>query len=145
MSKDSSSIKSKFSDTLKSLTKEDRLDMEANLLVMQFIGIADERMEEGRISKKELAEKVGTSASYITQVFRANRKPNWLFLAKVQEALDLKFEVSTVERRNEWMKEELMDYHNRWRKSSTLSSRDKTDHNESLLSIERNEDYALAG
>lgn len=49
------------------------------------------------MSKKLLAEKVNTSASYITQLFRGDSLPNFNILAKMQRVLGLKFEIKGKE------------------------------------------------
>lgn len=78
--------------------KEDLTASKADLLAMQFLGLVDQKMEEENISKKELARMIGTSASYITQLFRGNRRPNWIILAKMSMELGLEFQVINVEK-----------------------------------------------
>jgi ribosome-binding protein aMBF1 (putative translation factor) len=86
-------IKSSFDELFKSFTDEELLEQEARLLSFQFLSEIESAMERQRMSKKELAEKVNTSASYITQLFRGDRLANFNILAKIQRALDLKFEI----------------------------------------------------
>jgi len=145
MTKKKKSIISEFNETLNQMTVEERLELDANLLAMGFLGLIDEIMVERKISKKELAEGVGTSPAYITQLFRGNRKPNWSFLAKAQRELDIQFDISTLEKRNEWMRDELMEYHNRWIKSAPLKDTKTREGNYSIMTIEKDQDYALAG
>ena len=57
-----------------------------------------------------MAEKIGTSASFITQLFSGDRKPNWSILAKMSLELDLYFKVSTEVQFREKVKEELQRY-----------------------------------
>lgn len=145
MTKKKNNIINQLNETLNELTVEERLELDASLLAMGFLGLIDEVMEERNISKKDLAKGVGTSPAYITQLFRGNRKPNWSFLAKVQQELDIKFDISTLEKRNEWMRSELMEYHNRWIKSAHLKDAKTREGNYSIMSIEKDQDYALAG
>ncbi|KAB2869469.1 MAG: helix-turn-helix transcriptional regulator [Bacteroidales bacterium] len=88
-------IKTKFDELLNSTTPEEQFEHEAQLLAFKFLSIIDAEMEAQNISKKALAEKVGTSQSFITQLFRGDRKPNWTILAKMQKELGLQFTIST--------------------------------------------------
>ena len=88
-------IRAKFDELLAFEDKSEKVEFDAGLLAMRFLGLADAEMARQKISKKELAASVGTSASFITQMFRGDRKPSWTMLAKMQDALDLKFKIST--------------------------------------------------
>ncbi|MGY6523481.1 MAG: helix-turn-helix domain-containing protein [Mongoliitalea sp.] len=111
------SIKQEWDALFNSISQEDLIASKANVLAMQFLGLVDQKMEEQNISKKVLAQKIGTSASFITQMFRGDRKPNWNILAKMSMELGLEFKVMTEEKINERVSEELMAYHQRWTKS----------------------------
>ncbi|WP_276362773.1 helix-turn-helix domain-containing protein [Daejeonella sp. H1SJ63] len=86
-------IKTSFDQLFNNFTDEELLEQEARLLSFQFLSEIESAMEKQRMSKKDLAEKVNTSASYITQLFRGDRLANFNILAKIQRALDLKFEI----------------------------------------------------
>ena len=45
------------------------------------------------MSKKDLATAIGTSASYITQLFRGNKMINLEMLAKIQQALEIDYDI----------------------------------------------------
>lgn len=68
-------------------------EFETRMIMYRFLSIVDEKMEELDMSKKDLAELIGTSASYITQLFNGNKIVNLPTLAKFQKALDIKFKV----------------------------------------------------
>ncbi len=72
------------------------------------MGLVDLNMEKLGMSKNELASKLGTSASFITQLFRGDRKPNWKILAKMSIALELDFKIVTEDSLKEKFKEETM-------------------------------------
>ena len=91
------SLKKDFENLLSFQSKEEELDFQADLLAMQFLGLVDQEMERNNISKKALAEKIGTSASFITQLFRGDKRPNWSMLAKMAQTLDIQFKVMTDE------------------------------------------------
>lgn len=90
-------IKRSFDELFNSFTKEELIDQEARLLAFHFLSEVEHALEQQGLNKKALAERIGTSASYITQLFRGDRLPNFTILARIQEALSLKFEVKAKE------------------------------------------------
>jgi transcriptional regulator with XRE-family HTH domain len=111
------SIKNEWENLFNEISYEDRVSSLADVLALQFLGLVDRKMGLESISKKELAEKIGTSASFITQLFRGDKKPNWNILAKMSMELGLEFKVMTEELLQEKVREELMAYHQRWAKT----------------------------
>ena len=92
-SNDPQKIKEAFDQFFNSFTEEEKLESSARLLMFRFLSIIEVRCEELGWNRKQLAEKVGTSASYITQLFRGDKLINMLTLAKFQKALGLEFEI----------------------------------------------------
>src|SRR5690554_4388087 len=74
--------------------KEDETTFETRMINYRFLSIIDEKMDELDLSKKDLAEAIGTSASYVTQLFRGDKILNLSTLAKLQNALNVKFKIS---------------------------------------------------
>lgn len=97
-------IKESFDELFNSFTKEELIDQEARLLSFHYLSAIETALEVQNLSKKALAEMVGTSPSYISQLFQGDRLPNFTILAKIQNALNLKFEIkakaSTLEAAN---------------------------------------------
>jgi transcriptional regulator with XRE-family HTH domain len=60
----------------------------------KFLDRIQEIADQKGLKKKDLAQKIGTSASYITQLYRGHKLLNLMTLAKFQRALDIEFEVS---------------------------------------------------
>ncbi|HPQ35750.1 MAG TPA: helix-turn-helix transcriptional regulator [Tenuifilaceae bacterium] len=114
-------IKSKFDELLNSITPEEQIEHEAQLLAFKFLSIIDAKMEEQSISKKALAKKIGTSQSFITQLFRGDKKPNWTILAKMQKELDLLFTVSTNDEIEQRVVEAISQAHKVWVKEGCYS------------------------
>ncbi len=85
-----------FNELFDNLTEKDKLDNEAKLIMFRFLDIVERKREKKNWSRKELAKKVGTSASYITQLMRGDKLINMLTLAKMQRALNIKFDISEL-------------------------------------------------
>jgi len=73
--------------------KEEKIELEAELLHLKFIKVIEEAMKLEGISKTEIASQLTTSKSYITQLFSGDRLINMKTLARLQDVLDISFEV----------------------------------------------------
>jgi ribosome-binding protein aMBF1 (putative translation factor) len=136
-----------FDELLTHKNEEEQLEHDAQMLAFQFLTKVDKVMEEKGISKKDLAQKVGTSASFITQMFRGDRKPNWTILARMQRELGLTFKVTTQEEIEELLGDNILDYHRNWTKSRSYARRKGIqDLPEAIMYIEESEQpMAYAG
>ncbi|HKI44241.1 MAG TPA: helix-turn-helix transcriptional regulator [Balneolales bacterium] len=86
-------IKSSFDQFFDSFSEEELFEQRAHLLAFKFLSEIEKAMEEEGVNRKELAQRIGTSASYITQLFRGDRLLNFNTLAKIEKVLDLDFEI----------------------------------------------------
>jgi len=77
-----------------SLSEEDKLHNEALILSARFLEIVQDALDEQGLSRKDLAERMGVSPSYLTQLFRGNRLLNMKAAVQMETALELKFHVS---------------------------------------------------
>ena len=85
----------KLIDSLNSEPIDDKLS--ALILQDRFISEIEKLMEENEnMSKKILAEKLNTSSSYITQVFRGKKFLNFLTLSKLQRIFNVQFKIEAV-------------------------------------------------
>lgn len=142
------SIKKEWDNLFSEISYEDRVASMADVLALQFLGLVDRKMELENISKKELAEKIGTSASFITQLFRGDKKPSWNILAKMSIELELDFKVLTEELFQEKVQEELMAYHQRWSKTQEyLKLKDQVTNPHLVMAVSQSgeDEYAMAG
>lgn len=142
------SLKEEFDNLLKMESIEEELDFRADLLAMQFLGLVDEKMERNNISKKALAERIGTSASFITQLFRGDKKPNWKLLARMSDALDINFKIITDDLIDEKVGEAIMDYHRKWTHTQKyLRLRNQKSNPNLVMAVEPTgeDEYAFAG
>jgi transcriptional regulator with XRE-family HTH domain len=71
----------------------EKLEFEASKIHLDFIEELSKMMEEQSMSKSELAEKIGTSKSYITQLFSGDKMVNLVFIAKIQRIFNVKFNI----------------------------------------------------
>jgi len=140
------SLKNEWEAIIGNNSPEEEIAFKADLLAMQFLGIVDQKMEELDMSKKELAHKIGTSASFITQLFRGDRKPNWNTLAKMSLELGIEFKILSQDLLQEKVKEELMEYHQRWSKTQEyFNLKNQITNPHLVMTVIVEDDYAMAG
>jgi|LakMenE01Jun11ns_1017448.scaffolds.fasta_scaffold9725702_2 transcriptional regulator with XRE-family HTH domain len=87
-------IETAFKTMLSFDNEQDQLELEAKLIMAKFLEKIQEIATQKGLKKKDLAEKIGTSASYITQLYRGHKLLNLMTLAKLQRALDIEFDVA---------------------------------------------------
>jgi transcriptional regulator with XRE-family HTH domain len=85
-----------FLDIFENPSESDIIESDAYLLMGEYLFLIEKKMEEISMSKKELAEKIGTSASYLSKFFNLNQLINFKTLAKIQKALDVRFELKDL-------------------------------------------------
>jgi len=89
-------IRKAFCDAISSIDTQDDFNHEARMIMYRFLGEVERISDEKNMNRKELASKIGTSASYITQLFRGYKLINLPTIAKFQKALDFKFEIKAI-------------------------------------------------
>lgn len=87
-------IETAFKTILSFDNEQDQLELEAKIIMAKFLEKIQEIAAQKGLKKKDLAQKIGTSASYITQLYRGNKLLNLMTLAKLQRALDIEFDIS---------------------------------------------------
>ncbi len=87
-------IETAFKTILSFDNEQDQLELEAKLIVAKFLEKIQEIAAQKGLKKKDLAQKIGTSASYITQLYRGHKLLNLMTLAKLQRALDIEFDIA---------------------------------------------------
>lgn len=86
-------IKEGFGNLANSLSQKDKFDNDAKVLMFRFLEIIDEERSQRSWSRKELAESIGVSASFMSQLYNGDKLINFTQLAKLQDALGLSFKV----------------------------------------------------
>lgn len=80
-------------DELFNLETEDQIEVDAYLLASRFLSVVEEHAELNGLTRGSLAELVGVSAPYLSQVFRGNKLMNLTLAAKFQRALKFEFSI----------------------------------------------------
>jgi transcriptional regulator with XRE-family HTH domain len=83
-----------FEDLFTFKNKEDKIEHDAQMISYRILSELEKICDQKNISKKALADMVGTSKSYITQLFNGTKSINTSIMAKFEHALDARFEVS---------------------------------------------------
>lgn len=90
-------IQKAFGESLLSnkIDKESSLH-NARMIMYKFLSEVERLCDERELSRSDLAKMIGTSRSYITQLFRGNKLINLETLAKLEESLDIEFKISAI-------------------------------------------------
>ncbi len=83
----------RFIDALSPKTQEDRIQFEAEKIHLDLIFLLKEMMEKRGLNRKQLAELLGVSPSYLTQLFTGDKLINLKTIARLQEIFGVKFKI----------------------------------------------------
>jgi transcriptional regulator with XRE-family HTH domain len=89
-------IEKSFEELSRSVSESDRIMIETRLLMYRFLSEIDKIIAERGISRKELAQLAGTSASYITQLYQGKKIINLQMLTRIKKALNINFKIEVV-------------------------------------------------
>lgn len=89
-------IQKAFQDLLEPASREEKLELETLMLSARFLSAVEQVCQNRNILKKDLAQMIDTSPSYITQLFRGNKIINMETIARMQLALNVEFEIKLV-------------------------------------------------
>lgn len=70
----------------------------AQMLSFRFLSEVEKVTDERNILRKDLAKSINVSPSYITQLYRGTKLLNIETLAKIEAALDIRFDVKIVQK-----------------------------------------------
>lgn len=105
-----STIDKELSNLL-SLMKHDnekqKLRHDAYILMAGYLSEIEAIQKKYKITRKELAERIGDKPPYLTQVFRGNKPLNFFTLAKIKKALNIRFEVRAIDLKEKFTKDKL--------------------------------------
>ncbi|MBA6313868.1 helix-turn-helix domain-containing protein [Cellulophaga baltica] len=77
--------------------KEVDYDIEAKVIASKLLSEIAEIADKNNMNRKTIAELIGTSASYLTQLYRGNKLLNFVTLAKLKDKLNLNIEIKISE------------------------------------------------
>ncbi len=77
-------------------TVDEQDEAAAHSIAFNFLSEVETLMDEQGLTRRALAEAVGTSPSYITQLFRGDRILNLLMAARMQRVLGVLFKVKAM-------------------------------------------------
>lgn len=76
---------------------EEDYDNEAKVIASKILSEVDFIIDKKKLTRKKVAELIGTSASYLTQIYRGNKLLNFTTLAKLKKKLDFNIEIKVTE------------------------------------------------
>lgn len=89
-------LNTEFNDLFSFDTEKDKHEYNAQMISYRILSEVERVCEERKLKKKDLAQKIGTSKSYITQLFRGSKSINTQVMAKFEDVLDISFEIKAV-------------------------------------------------
>lgn len=93
MSSENEKLMNELESLLAFNSEKEKLELEATLLHLKFVRIIEEAMKQEGLSKKNLADKLNTSKSYITQLFSGDKFLNIKTLARLEQLLNISFSI----------------------------------------------------
>lgn len=87
-------IANQFSSLLNSKTKERQVKRDAQILMDNFLSEIERLYKDDGLNRKDLAQNIDISESYISQVFNGKKPLNFVTLAKIKRALKINFDVT---------------------------------------------------
>ena len=73
-------------------------EVEAKVLASKVLSEISTITDKKELNRKSVAKLIGTSASYLTQLYRGSKLLNFITLAKLKDKLDLDFEIKIKEK-----------------------------------------------
>lgn len=95
--KNKKDIQKAFDELLTPLSYKEKIKDDALLIMARFLSEVEKKYKEKGWRRKDLAKAIGTSPSYITQLFRGTKIINLETIAKFQDVLNIKFYVSSFD------------------------------------------------
>jgi transcriptional regulator with XRE-family HTH domain len=132
---DKYNIAPEFENLFSFKSKKEEIEHEAKMIMFRFLSELEKINSEKPVKKKELAQALKTSASYITQLYQGDKLINLLTLAKVQEAYNITFDIK-AKHNTENYKEEIEQSYN-----SFFTKNKMADEDGHWFFVSKNDDY----
>lgn len=85
--------------------KEEELEHEAKMIMFKFLSALEKLFSDKPLRRKDLAEVISTSPSFITQLYQGDKLINLTTLAKIQEAYGITFEITAKFNKENYIQE----------------------------------------
>ena len=92
-------VNPEFEDLFSFKSEKEELEHDAKMIMFRILS-SFEKMTDRPIQKKEIAEAISTSPSYVTQLFNGDKLINLTTLAKLQKAFDFSFQIEAKKNNN---------------------------------------------
>jgi len=93
--KDKYNISNEFDDIFSFSNEEEELEHDAQMLMYKFLEEIEKCYKGGKkLKKKDLANILGKSPSFISQLYSGDKLLSFNLLAKIQKTLNLTFEIT---------------------------------------------------
>lgn len=99
--KDKYIINQEFEDLFSFDSEKEELEHDAKAIMFRFLSSFNKMIDEP-VKKKEIAEAINTSPSYITQLFKGDKLINLITLAKLEKAFDFTFEIQAKKNKEDY-------------------------------------------
>lgn len=86
-------INPEYSDLFRVKSDKEKVEHNAEMISFRILSEVEKICEEKQINKTELAKRINTSKSYVTQLFRGSKQVNTFLMGKLEEVLDISFEI----------------------------------------------------
>jgi ribosome-binding protein aMBF1 (putative translation factor) len=96
MNMNSKEIQNRIQKRIAAKSDEELIKEDEDVLMANYLSEIQRLQKKMGFTRKDLAAKINTSASYLTQVFRGDKPLNFYTLAKIQRALAIRFHVSIL-------------------------------------------------
>jgi len=80
-------------DALFDLPGQKQEEVDALVLAAQFLAVVSETLDARKLSRKDFASLLGTSASWLTQLFRGDKLPSLTMLSRMADVLDIQYDI----------------------------------------------------
>jgi len=92
--KDKYTISKEFEDIFSFQNEKEEIEHDAQMLVQKFLEEVEKCFETGPgIKKKDIADALGKSRSFVSQLYSGEKLMNFIHLAQLQKSLNLNFEI----------------------------------------------------
>lgn len=133
--KNNENMMDSLSDLFKPRSEEKETEHDSFMLMASFLSEIEAIQDKYKITRKELAERINITPSYLTQVFRGDKPLNFHTLAKIKRKLNLRFAVRAID-----LNEEILHNNEKFIPVSSiemfdLPSYNPTKQNEDLIKV----------